>query len=208
MSVLEFVQKYLIFLLPGIIGVLLYNKINIHKEQHYYLEFIKMILYSFFSFLLSDLTAYLMPCQLLHSTFSPINILKYIYSDKSELPTINIIFAILWALIISCILTKSNYNNWIFRIANKLKLTRRIDNEPVWEHFFDKGSIVNLRDLVTGNIYYGSVASFSDNCDNREIYFDDVYVYNDQAELLYHSTGLYLSRAHNEFILEIPDDEK
>lgn len=208
MTILDFVQKYLIFLLPGIIGALLYNKINIHKDQHYYLEFIKMILYSFVSFLFSDLTAYLMPCKLSFLKFSPINIIQYISSDKSELPTVNIVVAIIWALIISCLLTKANYNNWIFRLANKLKLTRRTDNEPVWDHFFDNGSIVNLRDLVTGNIYYGSVSSFSDNCDNREIYFDDVYVYNSQAEFLYHSTGLYLSRAHNEFVLEIPDDKE
>ena len=33
MDILEFVQKYLIFLLPGIIGVLLYNKINISPNN-------------------------------------------------------------------------------------------------------------------------------------------------------------------------------
>lgn len=204
MSILEFIQKYFIFLLPGIVGVLLYNKINIHKEQHYYLEFIKMILYSFLSFYFSDTILFVIkkifPCFI----FSPVNIISYISSEDSLIPAANVILSILCAMIFACLLTKANYNNWIFIVANKLKLTRRIDNEAVWDHVFDESSIVTLRDLVTGNSYYGSVASYSDNSSNREIYFDDVYVYDKNSNFLYHAEGLYLSRVHNEFTIEIP----
>ena len=208
MSVLEFIQKYFIFLLPGIVGVLLYNKINIHKEQHYYLEFIKMILYSFVSFVFSDamllIVKKIFPCCI----FSPINIIEYISSDNSSIPTANVILSICCDVIFACLLTKANYHNWIFIIANKLKLTRRIDNEAVWDHFFDTSSVVTFRDLVTGNTYYGSVVSYSDNSSNREIYFEDVYVYDKHSEFLYHAEGLYLSRMHNEFTVEIPNDKE
>ena len=74
--------------------------------------------------------------------------------------------------------------------------------------FFDSTSVVTLRDLITGNTYYGSVASYSDNSSNREIYFDNVYVYDKYSEFLYHAEGLYLSRAHNEFTIEIPNEEE
>jgi len=208
MSVLEFIQKYFIFLLPGIVGVLLYNKINIYKEQHYYLEFIKMIMYSFASFLLADGLFWSIkkcfPCFI----FSPINVIEYISSENSTIPAANVALSIICAIVLACLLTKANYHNWIFVVANKLRLTRRIDNEAVWDHFFDESAVVTLRDVITGNAYYGSVVSYSDNSTNREIYFEDVYVYDKYGEFLYHAEGLYLSRAHNEFTIEIPKDNK
>lgn len=208
MSVLEFIQKYFVFLLPGIVGTLLYNKINIRKEQHYYLEFIKMILYSFLSFLFADITFLIIKKMFPCFIFSPVNIIEYISSANSSLPTANVALAIIYAIVFACLLTKANYHNWIFIIANKLKLTRRIDNEAVWDHFFDTSSVVVLRDLVTENTYYGSVVTYSDNSSNREIYFEDVYVYNKYSEFLYHAEALYLSRAHNEFTVEIPNDKE
>ena len=103
MSVLEFIQKYFIFLIPGIVGVLLYNKINIHKEQHYYLEFIKMILYSFLSFLFCDAMFWaikkIVPCFI----FSPINIIEYISSADSTIPTANVFVSIVCAIVFACL---------------------------------------------------------------------------------------------------------
>lgn len=208
MSVLDFIQKYFVFLLPGLIGILLYNKVSIHKEEHYYFEFLKMILYSFASFLFSDAIFWIIkrffPCFVYH----PINIINFLSSSKTNLPVANTIVAILFSILFSCLLTKANYNNWIFNIANKLKLTRRIDNESVWEHLFDTTVVVVLRDFVTENTYYGSVESYSDNSINREILFNDVYVFDKYSQYLYHAESLYLSRNHNEFTIEIQNEEE
>lgn len=205
MEILTFIQKFFVLLLPGTIGMLLYNKINVHKEQHYYFEFLKIIMYSYFSFLLVDVVfgaiKSVFPCF----SWSPIHILNYIGSNDVLIPKENTIFAVICAILISFIITKMNYENWLFRIANKLSLTRRLDNEPVWEHIFDDTDIIVLRDYITKNIYYGQVVSYSDNSDIREIYFNDVYVYNENAKFLYHAIGLYLSRAYNEFSIEVQD---
>ena len=203
MDILTFIQKYFVLLLPGIIGILLYNKLNIHKEQHYYLEFVKVITYSIFSFVFSDVVFWiiknLFPCFI----YSPINIIPYIASNATAIPTANVVLSIIFALVLACILTKANSKNWLFRFANKLKLTRRIDNQPVWEHAFDTDDIIILRDYITKNIYYGKVISYSDNSEIREIRFEDVRVFNEHAEFLYHAEELYLSRTHNEFSIEI-----
>lgn len=87
-----------------------------------------------------------------------------------------------------------------------MKLTRRIDNQTVWEHVFDDNDVIVLRDSVTGNTYYGKVYSFSDNSENREIYFENVSVFDENSDFLYHAEKLYLSRVHNEFTIEIQDD--
>jgi len=203
MDILTFIQKYFVFLLPGIIGILLYHKLNIHKEQHYYLEFVKVITYSIFSFVFADAVFWiikkLFPCFI----YSPINIIHYLTSNVTSIPTANVVLAMIFALVFACVLTKANSQNWLFTLANKLKITRRIDNQPVWEHAFDTDDIVILRDYITKNIYYGKVISYSDNSEIREIKFEDVRVYDERANFLYYAEELYLSRTHNEFSIEI-----
>ena len=48
MDIIEFIQKFFILLFPGIVGVFLYNTLSIRREQHYALEFLKMLCVSFF----------------------------------------------------------------------------------------------------------------------------------------------------------------
>ena len=206
MSIFEFVQKFFLFLLPGILGSYLYRSLNVQTEEHYYFEFLKMIMLSFVSYLATDMIfggiKKLFPCFI----YSPIDIIHKIGSSETVIPSPNVLGASALALILSCVLTKARYENWLFKLANKLKLTRRIDNQPVWEHIFDDSDIVVLRDYVTKNTYYGKVVSFSDNSENREIYFENVSVFNEESDFLYRAENLYLSREHNEFTVEIQDD--
>lgn len=206
MDIFEFVQKFFLILLPGILGSYLYASLNVQKEQHYYFEFLKMIMMSFVSYLLTDVLfsgiKRLFPCFIYNS----IDIIHQIAASEAVIPTANVLVSIVFSLILACFLTKAGYENWLFRLANKLGLTRRIDNQTVWEHVFDDNDIVVLRDFITGNIYYGKVCSFSDNSENREIYFENVSVFDKNSDFLYHAEKLYLSRMHNEFTVEIQDD--
>ena len=206
MDIFEFVQKFFLFLLPGILGSYLYASLNVQKEQHYYFEFLKMIMMSFVSYLLTDILfagiKKLFPCFV----YDSIDIVHQIGATEAAIPTANVLTSIVFAIILACILTKAGYKNWLFKLAMKLKLTRRIDNQTVWEHIFDDDDVVVLRDLVTHNTYYGKVTAFSDNSENREIYFENVYVFDEHSEFLYHAEKLYLSRVHNEFTVEIQDD--
>lgn len=206
MDIFEFIQKFFLILLPGILGSYLYASLNVQKEQHYYFVFLKMIMMSFVSYLLTDALfsgiKQLFPCFI----YDSIDIVHQIGAVDAVIPMENVLGAIVFSIILACVLTKAGYENWLFRLANRLKLTRRIDNQTVWEHAFDENSIIVLRDFVTKNTYYGKVVSFSDNSDNREIFFEDVYVFDEMSNPLYHAEQLYLSRAHNEFTIEIHDD--
>lgn len=208
MNVFEFIQKFFLFLLPGILGSYLYAALNVQKEQHYYFEFLKIIMLSFISYLATDACfgaiKKLFPCFI----FNPIDIIHHIGAVESGIATANVLASVILALFWACILTRAQYENWLFKLANKLKLTRRIDNQTVWEHVFDDSDVVVLRDRITKNTYYGKVISYSDNSENREIYFGDVYVFDEYSDLLYHADKLYLSRAHNEFTVEIQNDSQ
>lgn len=208
MDIFEFIQKFFLLLLPGILGSYLYASLNVQKEQHYSFEFLKIVMISFASYLFTDVLFWgikkLFPCFIC----APIDIIHKIGSTETTIPTANVLVSIGFALFIACILTKARYENWLFKLANKLKVTRRIDNQTVWEHVFDDSNIVVLRDRITKNTYYGKVRSYSDNSENREIYFENVYVFDEYSNPLYHAEKLYLSRAHNEFTVEIQDDSQ
>ena len=109
MDILTFIQKYFVFLLPGIIGILLYHKLNIHKEQHYYLEFVKVITYSIFSFVFADAVFWiikkLFPCFI----YSPINIIHYLTSNVTSIPTANVVLAMIFALVFACVYNDKPY---------------------------------------------------------------------------------------------------
>ena len=203
MDIFEFVQKFFLFLLPGIIGTYLYSYLNIYKEQHYYFEFLKMIMLSFASYLLTDFLFGAIKTLFPLFLYGPIDIIHQIGADKAEIPTSNVLTSVVFALIMACILTKAESRNWLFRLANKMKLTHRSDNRTVWEHVFDDNSTIVLRDYVTKNTYYGTVESYSDDNENREIYFNGVHVFDEDSNRLYYAKKLYLSRAHNEFNIEI-----
>lgn len=208
MDLCTFFQKFFVILLPGILGTYVYASLNVQKEQHYFFEILKMIMISFVSYLLTDMLfgtiKKFFPCFVC----SPIDIIHQIGASNAVIPTANVLVSVLFAILFACLLTKAGYENWIFRIANKLRITRRIDNQTVWEHVFDDSDVVVLRDQITKNTYYGKVTSYSDNSENREIYFEDVYVFDEKSNPLYHAEKLYLSRAHNEFTVEILDDSQ
>lgn len=207
MDIVDFIQKFFIFLLPGLLGVYVYSLLNINKQEHYYFEFLKIIVFSFVSYFLTDVLFSIIKCVIPCFVYSPVDIICLISNINRTIPTPNVLTSIVFALALACLLTKAIYENWLFKIANRLKLTRRIDNETVWEHFFDENEIVVLRDLITQNTYYGKVQTYSDNSQNREICLSDVYVYDRYSEFLYHAQKLYLSRAHNEFSIEVQDED-
>lgn len=207
MELIEFIQKLFLILLPGIIGVLVINELTIHKEQHYYLELIRVFTYSFFSFLIPDILIRIINCMLrickCSIRFETVDIVKHIASENFTIKTHNEIFAICCAILLSVLITKVKNDNLIFHIAHKLNITRRIDNQSVWDSVFDIDSIVVIRDFVTTNTYYGRVEKYSDNCENREILLKEVRVFDQEGTFLYECESLYLSRQHNEFSIEI-----
>ena len=202
MEMADLIQKFFLLLLPGMIGMSLYYQLNIHEKLHYYFEFLKLIGISVASYLLSDCVFFV--CGILIPWFPrPANILAELSESPVNLPAPNVFAAVFASLVIACVMTKANYEGYLFRIANRLNLTSRFDNRDVWEHLFEYGNAVVLRDMVTENIFYGKVLVASDNSEKREILMSEVDVYNQEYEWLYHADLLYLSRDHNQFTAEI-----
>lgn len=163
---------------------------------------------SFISFAIVDLLiggiTKLFPCL----TWKAIDIIHQIGTKGLQIPIINVAVATGIAILFTGVLVKARSGNWLFRFANMLHLTKRIDNQPVWEHVFDRNDIVVVRDKVTTNTYYGRVTAYSDNSEIRELILEDVYVFDQEGERLYHTESAYLSRNHNEFTVETYNDQE
>lgn len=208
MDIIEFVLQFFIFLIPGICSTLLYDSLNIRKERHYYIEILRLFFVSFISFAVVDLLICGITKLFPGLTWKPIDIVHQIGTKGLQIPIINVAVATGVAILFTGVLVKARSGNWLFWFANKLHLTKRIDNQPVWEHAFDENDNVVVRDKITTNTYYGKVSSYSDNSEIRELILEDVYVFDQDGERLYHANSVYLSRNHNEFTIETYDDHE
>jgi hypothetical protein len=202
MEFIEFIQKFFVFLLPGILGLIVFNYFNPCKQKHYYIEFLYIILYSFFSFLIVDSIFALIKRCIPSVPFYPINIVTHIGTLNGEMPLVNMIAAIIVVMIIALTGTKINYRNTLFKMANKLKITYRTNNTTVWENALHDKTYVVIRDYITKNTYYGQLLEFSDASDLRELRLGSVSAFNEESELLYEVNEVFISRGHNEFSIE------
>ncbi|MBQ7921735.1 MAG: hypothetical protein IJ325_04040 [Clostridia bacterium] len=202
MDIANFIQKFFLYLLPGIFGLIIFEHLTPQKERHYYKEFVFSFILSFVSFLIVDILISLFNLLCPKSTVQPLNIVAYISNMQGVIPNGIFFASCIVSIIIALFLIKCDYKQWLFKLAKKLKLSNRNDNLSVWESIFENDPVVTLRDNITGNTYFGTVTSISDNCDKREILFENVRVFSEEGDELFAANTLYLSRNHNEFTIE------
>lgn len=205
-ELIDFFQKFFVFLLPGIVGRFIMVTVNIHKEQHYYFEILSIIVLSTLSYLIAD-GLFAIICLVWPSApVQSIGIINRLATAQLSVPFPNVCCSCVLGIVLSCLLTKAVQEDWIFKFANRLKITTRSDDKPVWNHLFDQQSTIILRDTITQNVYFGSVIRYSDNSENKEILMSDVRVFNQESVLLYQMDRVYLSRKHDAFSIEIAFD--
>ena len=98
-----------------------------------------------------------------------------------------------------------------FRLAHKLKITRKFGELDVWGYLMNSPDIewVTVRDTSNNLMYDGWVQAFSDNSMEAELLMGDVGVYkNDTGEFLYNVDGQYLSLDRNNISIEIRRNKK
>jgi hypothetical protein len=205
MELLLFIQKFFIFMIPGAIGVLLFYYLNPHKDKHYYIEFLVMLMYSFFSFVLTSVLLKLID-RFFNANFGSLDIVNFIISNNMhQLTAWHVLLAIVFSICIALLGTRLFDGNNIFRIANKIRVTGRTSNKAVWETFMRTSSYIVLRDNLENKVYYGQVIEYSDDSQIRELQLHDVAVFNEESELLYKAEDVFISRNHNEFTIETYD---
>lgn len=208
MTVFDFIERFILFVVPGVVGYSLfcYFTGKRHSSELFSIAYIFII--SILAFLFGNAMLLLVNC-LPNIHFQVVNVAQILSGDKQSLSTAGLVCAIIASIIIGLSAVGVYEHNLLFRLANKIKLTNRVDNTDVWEYLFYEQPWVVVRDYITGNTYFGKVIKFSDSENNkpREILLKNVDVYSvDDGD--YEMEQVYLARLPSEFSVEIADYTK
>ncbi len=112
------------------------------------------------------------------------------------------------ALGLSIVWTYATNKKWFANFLLKIKVTKRLGNEDVWDMMFnnDQGfsDFVQLRDYEKERVYSGWVDSFSENGKLRELFLSDCQVHDFDGRLFYDMPYMYIARSQEDLHIDFP----
>lgn len=211
----RFLLQILFIIIPGLIGIKLYKTLrNIgpaQKKLKDWQDFIEIFLFSIGSYFLYGFLN-----NLLHNfpeISLKIKMFNLFFKDEfsyDDLEVSEIFFSSLLSIILAIIGAAISNKKILFKIAERLKITKHYGDEDVWSNFLyeqKSDTYYFLRDHKLLLIYFAKISKFSDSGEDRELVLEDVSVYNNKkdCELLYTSDKLYISRNKDDISIELPD---
>lgn len=205
MTMFDFIQHFILFVVPGVITYLLFSHLTGRKPLSDLFSVFLVFIFSTLAFLLGNLGLFLL--NLIPGIdFQLADISQILTGNTKNITAQNIIASLISSVLIGLLAVVVWDKRLLFRIANRMKITGKTDNCEVWDYMFDKQPWVIVRDYVSGNVYYGRVERYSDGSSIRELLLIDVNVFsNNDGD--YHMEQVYLSRTPSEFSIEIDDYE-
>ncbi len=206
MTVFDFIQQFILFIIPGVITYLFFCYLAGRKLQSDLFTIAIVFICSTVSFLLGNVflkLINLIPCF----SFELADVAKFLAGDTNGLTVPNLITAIAASVVLGAVAVLFWDKNLLFRFANRLKISGRTDNNDVWDSMFDAQPWVIVRDYVSNNVYYGCVIKYSDRNTIRELLLVDVSVWS-KNDGDYHMEQIYIARAPSEFSIEIDQYNK
>lgn len=206
MTAYDFIQRFILFVIPGFITFSLFCHLADKRVGSEVVALAMVFIASLVSFLLGDLFIVLL--NLIPKVeFKLVDLSRIISGNTDTLTSAGIIAAIISSIVVAYFSVFVWDRNYLFRVANRLKITTRVGNGDVWDNLFEKQPWIILRDYVTRNTYYGRVGQYSDGAATRELLLEEVTVWD--AEIgEYQMEKVYLIRAVSEFSIEIADYTK
>jgi len=196
MDLTEFGLRLVLLFIPGIICAGLIDTLTTHRQTTQFRFTLRALIwgvvsYGFLSLFKPDL-----------SFFNAL-------SDTSVNPSIpEAAIATGVAVVLALTTTYIVTHKLHFRIAQKLRLTRRYGDQDIWGYLFNSTDVdwAVVRDHKRKLVYDGFVKLFSDDSKNAELYMTDVRVYdNASGDHLYDVPGMYLSLDRTDMTIEFQD---
>ena len=201
MSVFDFIQQFILFVIPGVITYLLFCYLTGRKLLTDLFSIAIIFICSTVSFLLGNLLLLLLNL-LPFCDFQLADVAQILAGNTKGLTVPNLLAAIVSSILLGVLAVLFWDKNLLFKIANHLKISKRPDNDEVWDNMFDSQPWVIVRDYVSNNVYYGCVVKYSDRTTIRELLLVDVMVYS-KNDGEYHMEQVYIARSPSEFSIEI-----
>ncbi len=214
----ELTIRILLLFFPGIIVTLITDKLTEKDEE----SSIKFFIRSFVYGLISYFTLYIIVAIINNVLIFLKNIicncntdvyqiklyfLDCLINGNKNINYIEIIVASLVSIVISLVVSYIDNKNLIYKIANKLGISKKFGDLDVWAHIFnglEKDIWLIIRDYDLGFMYVGWANVFSSNHKESELLLKDVIVYNnDTAEEIYKTDAMYFSNLNGNIRIEL-----
>jgi hypothetical protein len=199
-------------LLPGAIASTLYWKLKGRATRKDWEDFLEVIIFSLFSYLLYALCAYVLSfCDALWNVFGlkarTFSQFKAFFDEKASVDLWEVFYASLLSMPLALLAAYSYKNKWLNKIGQRIGATTRYGDEDIWDFFHHSPAIrsnwVTVRDHKLKLNYLCWIQNFSDTDKERELLLREVSVYNDSIEeCLYKTDVMYISRKNDELTIE------
>jgi hypothetical protein len=195
MNLSEFAFRIIFIFIPGLIAFNIISKLTFHKDFKASDILLGSLTYGFVCYLI-----YYFMCVIINKlTFFHTQNFYFgesLTNPQAKLNFQEIAVVTLLAVPIGLILAALINHNVLFKLANKLMISDKLDEISLWNKVFDSSlnHWIVIRDIQNDLMYRGWVDSFSDGLDKNEILLRDVEVYrNSEQGVLYSVPGLYIS---------------
>lgn len=205
MNLNEFVFKFLLLFLPGIICSYIIDTFTNHKDRTQFQFIINSFVYGLISYCILWIAMNKLGC-IFGIKPEDVNFLKFLQDKNQAISVKEILYACVCAIIFGSIMTIVHTHKLHFKLFRKLKITNKFGELDVWGYLMNSEDVswITVRDLEHNLMFDGWIQAFSDNSKEAEILLGDVQVYrNDTAELLYSVSSQYLSMDRSKIVIEV-----
>ena len=204
MSIYDFLAKFIFYIIPGIIAWLCYYYLTGTKETSELFNIIYTFVFSTVSFEVGNIVL-LAINYISNYNFKITAVTGILHEDNTVISSATFILACIFGIFIGVIFAIISNKNLIFCLANKARITNRVDNFDLWDDLFNDQPWILYRDHITVNTYYGCVIKASDRRNLREVILENVLVTSPSGSEEYRMRNVYLARNPSEFTIEIAD---
>jgi len=205
MNLSEFAFRIIFIFIPGLIAFNIVNKLTFHKEFKIPDILLGSLTYGFLCYLVYYFIFILIPSKLPSFPSQTFYFTESLTNSQAKLNFQEIAVVTVLAIPIGLALSALENYKILYKLANKLKISDKLDDIGVWNKAFDSplNHWVVIRDIQNDLMYQGWVESFSDGLDNNEILLRDVKVFrNSDQDFLYPVPGLYISLSKDNLRIE------
>ncbi len=196
MNLSEFAFKIIFIFIPGLIAFNIIRSLTFHKEFKTPDILIGSLTYGFICYVIYYFIFILILNQIPLIPERQFYLVEALINSQAQLNFQEIAITTFLAIPTGIIMAALVNYKLIYKIANKLKISYKLDDLGVWNKAFESpfNDWIIVRDHKSDLMYRGWIEAFSDGLDSKEILLRDVEVYrNSDAELLYPIPGLYIS---------------
>lgn len=183
MNISEFTLRLLLIFLPGILAMVMINYFTNSKVY----DMKRFLLYAYLISLFSYLIA---------SLFQDAPFLDVLTAKDTAIKSNQIVIPSLIGGFLAFLLIYTITHKWLYKIAAKLKITKKYGDGDVWTSVMEDSSLrwINVRPGNAENSFQGEVLHYSDDGQAREIALCNVAIYNNKTgKYLYSQEKVYLS---------------